>query len=152
MAVNHLQNPAGNSRQKKKWKTLLHLRQLCKSKASEWAIVDSEVSRLTDRNKYLGDAIDLASKKKKKKKKKRLMDAHNWTSADSDWPWRCCGCQDVSHILIDMQLIPPTAQTWYVMRMATHTISITEICLCVSARACVHICLFELMAMHAALQ
>lgn len=69
MAVNHLQNPAGNFRQKKEWKTLLHLRQLCKSKASEWAIVDSEVSCLTDRNKYLGDVIDLASKKRRRRRR-----------------------------------------------------------------------------------
>ncbi len=72
------------------------------------------------------------------------------------WPWRCCRCQDVSHILIDIQLIPPTAHTWYVMRMGKYTISISEICLCVSVCVCVFMSvywtMFELMATHASPQ
>ena len=59
------------------------------------------------------------------------------------WPWRCCRCQEVSHILIDIQLIPPTAHTWYVMRIEKYTISISEICLCVSVGVCVHACLLD---------
>lgn len=72
------------------------------------------------------------------------------------WPWRCCRRQDVSHILIDIQLITPTAHTWCVMRMEKYTISISGIgpfvSVCVCFRVCLFVSVFEAMAINATMQ
>lgn len=91
---------------------------------------------LIDRNKQLRNIMDPPFKRRPDGC--TLTEVYCWFRY---WPWRCCRCQDVSYSLIDIQLIPPTAHTWYVMRMEKCTVSISEICLCVSV--CVHVCLLD---------